>query len=251
MPSGEGGLPGDGLHGIHIRPGGFVPDIRGGQLLPVLAVAQLGLLVPEIAVPVGVKVQQQSPGSQDPDPLAVGLLRIRQIPGQVSGHQHIEAVVREEKLLRVHSLKIDLPRQSPRVAPGLLQHGGGVVHGGHLIAHLGQDNGEESRAGAHIQHPDALRPSPRKPGGDPLPNGAAPHPLLVRGQLLLIHAGIARGPVGPIVDVFLFVAYKLPHSVSPDHGYPPKEKRRTAFDGAAFHSQGRKEFRGVLLTVAT
>jgi len=211
---GQGGLPGNGLHGVHVRSGVLVPHVGDGKILPVPLVTQLCFLVPQVPVPVGVEVQQQPAGSENPRPVAVGLLRVVEIPGHIPGDQHVKAVIREYQLLRVHLEKGDLVREGARVAPGFLQHGGGIVHRGHLIAHSRQNDGEKARAGAHVQHPDGAGLPSRKTGGDPFLNGASPDALLVSCQFLLIYTGVAGGAVRPVVDIFFLISSKPVHMES-------------------------------------
>ena len=210
----QGGLPGNGLHGVHIRSGVLVPHVGDGQIFPIPPVTQLRFLVPQVPVPVGVEVQQQPAGSENPRPVAVSLLRVVEIPGHVPGDQHVKAVIREHQLLRVHLEKGDLVREGARVAPGFLQHGGGIVYGGYLIAHSRQDDGEKARPRTHVQHPDGAGFSSRETGGDPLLNGASPDALLIRRQFLLIHAGVSGGAVRPVVDIFFLISSKPVHMKS-------------------------------------
>lgn len=53
------------------------------HMLPVFLILPAFLGIKEMAVPVGVKVQELSAGFQNPFPLLIGLVRILQIPGQV------------------------------------------------------------------------------------------------------------------------------------------------------------------------
>ena len=193
---------GDFLHAVEVvahvqvlHPGAYAVGA-----VPLIGVT--GLVVKQVAVPVGVEVHQQPAGLQHPAPFAVGPLRLGQVPGDVSGHHHVEAAVGEIQRLGVHLDKFDAPGQRAGIDPGLRQHGGRQVDGGHAIARLRQQYGKEAGAGAHLQDVNVARFASRKAGGDALRHGLPPQPALACGQLLPVHVGIARGPLGPVFAVF-------------------------------------------------
>ena len=94
---------GDGVVFLYQLPGHAhmaVGAIRGDG-------AVLGALAADIGGVVCVKVQQKPVPAQHPEPLTVGLFRVRQGPGQVSAEDHIEAALREVRLLGVHLPEVD------------------------------------------------------------------------------------------------------------------------------------------------
>ena len=153
------------------------------HMLPVFLIFPALLGVKEMAVPVGVEIQKLSAGLQDPLPFLVCLVRILQIPGQISGYRHVELIVRQFQLLGVHAHPTDPVRITACIFLRFTEHLLRVIHGCHLVARLRQNDGEKARAGADIQHSDILRIPVRELHFQCL----KPPVLLLCRQLLLIY----------------------------------------------------------------
>ena len=167
--------------------------------------------IPQIAVPVSVKIQDHPAGLQNAHPMSIGFFRVAQIPCDIPRYQHVKGCGLEAELLRIHLLETDLVRKHTCVALCLMQHGSGIIHRRDLIAQLRQNDGKKAWAGTDIQHLDLLRTPVGKACKYLAGDHTTPDRLLVGSQLLLIYRGIAGSPVRPVVDVFFLVGCKLSH----------------------------------------
>lgn len=155
--------------------------------------AVLGALAADIGGVVCVKVQQKPAPAQHPEPLTVGLFRVRQGPGQVSAEDHIEAALREVRLLGVHLPEVDGKPCLCCLCPALLQHGGGQVNACDPVAHPGKENGKKARAGAHVQNVQ------RFPFWKPLLQLFQPAAAHIALQLIFSDGPKVVGPDRPVV----------------------------------------------------
>ena len=206
VPPSQGQAAGNLFHprGVGVSP--VILHFQKPGVGPVPVVFPLLLLVHQIAVPVGVEVQQHPAGAQYPPPFPVGLHRVLQVPGEVAGHDHVEAAIGEGQGLGVHLTEVDPLRQGSCVVPGFREHLFGEVHRRHPIAPRRQDHGVETRPGAHVQHPRFLRAPLGEAGGEIVRPDALPAAL----QVLFDHVGVGRGPLVPIGHDLLF---QLVHAV--------------------------------------
>ena len=191
----------------------FIPNISALQIFSVLRVGKLCALIPQIAIPVRVKVQKHAARFQDAHPLSVGFFRIMQVPCNISRDQYIKGRRLKGKLFRVHLLKVNMLCQRTGIVPRFFQHRRCIVYRCDLIAELCQNDREKARPGANIQHPDFLRASIRESCSNSAGDYTAPDCFLVRGKFFLIDCGITGGAVRPVVDIFFLIGCKLFHGI--------------------------------------
>ena len=202
-------LPRDRFHRRNICSCRFILNIGALQFFSVLHVSKLCALIPQIAIPVCVKVQKQAARFQDAHPLGVGFFRIMQVPCNISRDQYIEGRRLKAKILRVHLLKVNMLCQRTGIVPRFFQHRRRIVYHCALIAELCQNDREKARPGANIQHPDFLRASIREAYSNSAGDHTAPDCFLVRSKFFLIDCGITGGAVACACSVVLTIAHWL------------------------------------------
>ena len=115
------------------------------------------LVIIEIAVPVGIKIQKLSALFQHPKPFPVCLIRMRKIPCQVPGNDHIKALILKLQGLGIHPLKFNIAalfsNKFCRIFSSLFQHSRGVIHSRYVITSLSQNHWKKARACTDIQDP--------------------------------------------------------------------------------------------------
>ena len=124
-----------------------VADLTMRQILRILQiVCSLGIL--------RVEVHENAPLLQKAIPLLIRFHRMRQSPGQVTGNQDIEALIRKIRLLRItnlrrHIVRIQLIGFDHLI--GLNDHLLGQIHAVNAMARATQKNFEETCATSQIQ----------------------------------------------------------------------------------------------------
>ena len=192
----------------------LIPDAAFGAAPAVTVPCRMRVLVEEIGVPVRVKIQQHAALLQHPRPLGIRPIGVRQIPGQIAADDRVEALVREGERLGVHFHKTYLVGQRAGVFFCLGEHGAGEVDGRHGAAQLAQQDGEEARPGADLQHLQAGKRTIGEPPRQLLTYAALPSLPLRRGQLQPVDLRIAGSTVGPVI----FILFK--DRVSAHHNSP-------------------------------
>ena len=114
------------------------------------------LLIVQISIPVGIKIQHFSALFQYTIPLFISLLRFRKIPCKISGNHHIEGFIRKRQLLGIHPLKTDILTQCSCVFFCFFQHSFRIIHRIHMVACLCQNHRKETRTCSNIQYPNIL-----------------------------------------------------------------------------------------------
>ena len=120
--------------------------------------------VPEEPAVVSVPRRDQPAGSAHPAHLPQRRDRVGQVLEHLVRVHHVERAVREVQVVHVPGVEPDVVQPSPlRLLPGLRQHVGGRVDGGHVPAgHPGrQVRGDRARAAAHVEHA-RVRREPRQ-----------------------------------------------------------------------------------------
>jgi len=156
------------------------------HIFPVIFVGFPLLFLIEIAVPVGVKIQKFSAHFQHTDPLPVGNIRMLQIPGKISGNNHIKGIVFKFQFLCIHPLEMNVPAKFSRIFLCLFQHSFGVIHCIYMISGFCQDHRKKSGACSDIQDTDLFLGFVRKLTGQHL----KPCLFLRSCKLFMIHFGV-------------------------------------------------------------
>ena len=144
------------FHTVDVRAQIMVIELLLLHFLAVCLVCLFFLLIIEIAVPVRIKIEQYAARFQDTHPLLVCLLRLFQIPGQISGNDNIKGLIRKLQILCIHALQRHALQTVFRIFSQILfrlfQHLLRVVNSRHRITCLRQNHREESRAGSDIEN---------------------------------------------------------------------------------------------------
>ena len=144
------------FHAVNVRAQIMVVELLLFHFLPVCLVRFFFLLVIEITVPVRIKIEQHAARFQDTHPLLVCLLRLFQIPGQISGNDNIKGLIRKLQILCIHPLQRHALQTVFRIFSQILfrlfQHLLRIVNSRHRITCLRQNHREESRAGSDIEN---------------------------------------------------------------------------------------------------
>ena len=124
------------------------------HIFPVVFVGLTLLIIIEISIPVGIKIQKSSSYLQYTDPLSVSNIRMLQIPGKISGNNHIKGIVFKFQFLCIHPLEMNVPAKFSRIFLCLFQHSFGVIHSIYMISGFCQDHRKKSGACSDIQDTD-------------------------------------------------------------------------------------------------
>ena len=155
---------------------------------------------------VGVKVQQDTAGLQQPVPISVGHRHMGQRPGQVPGDNGIEAGGGKGWIFRVHHMKFPGDAQGGGGFAGLADHLRAQVDAGHTVAFRTQEHGKKASSGSNVQY--IQLPSARNIFCDFL-QPKRPFPAL---QLPDAELGEVLRPLGPVGRDAIFDCF---------HGWPP------------------------------
>ena len=156
------------------------------HIFPVVFVGLTLLFLIKITVPVGIKIQKSSSYLQYTDPLSVSNIRMLQIPGKISGNDHVKGIILKIQLLCIHPQKADIPAKISRIFLCLFQHSFGVIHCIHVISGFCQDHREKSGACSDIQDTDLFLGFVRELAGQHL----KPCVFLGSRKLFMIHFGV-------------------------------------------------------------
>ncbi len=169
--------------------------VRAGRVLRDVLPAGVPL-VEHVEVVVAVDDHGLPAGSEDPDDLAVGLLRLREVPQEVARHDEVERTVLEAHVLGVHPDELGFQAVLLRVGDGLLDHLLGVVDPDDIHPVGAHYQRQDPGTAAHVQDLGALR--------------GARHPLdggvhLVPAVRHLVHDGVGESGASqvPVVPDFL------------------------------------------------
>ena len=156
------------------------------HIFPVVFVGFPLLFLIEIAVPVSVKIQKFSACFQHTDPFPVGNIRMLQIPGEISGNDHVKGIIRKFQFLCIHPLETNVLAKFSRIFLCLFQHSFGVIHCIHVISGFCQDHRKKSGACSDIQDTDLFLGFVRELAGQHL----KPCVFLGSRKLFMIHFGV-------------------------------------------------------------
>ena len=109
-----------------------------------------------------------------------------QIPGKISGNNHIKGIVFKFQFLCIHPLEMNVPAKFSRIFLCLFQHSFGVIHSIHVISGFCQDHWKKSGACSDIQDTDLFLWLVWKLAGQHL----KPCVFLRSCKLFMIHFGV-------------------------------------------------------------
>ena len=126
------------------------------HIFAVVLVSLTLLIIIEISIPVGIKIQKLSTFFQNPKPLFISHFRMGQIPGQVSGNDHVKALIFKLQCLGIHSFKFNIPAlfsdKFRCIFCSLFQHSRSVIYGCYMISCFRKDHREKAWASTDIQN---------------------------------------------------------------------------------------------------
>ena len=100
---------------------------------------------------IGIEVQQDTARFQHTHPFAVGMLRIRQGPCQISGNDNVKRFIRKYRFFRVHNLEPAAGVFLLGKLDGILNHLRCQVDAEYLVALFCQQDREKSGSAADIK----------------------------------------------------------------------------------------------------
>ena len=156
------------------------------HIFPVVFVGLTLLFLIKITVPVGIKIQKSSSYLQYTDPLSVSNIRMLQIPGKISGNDHVKGIILKIQLLCIHPQKADIPAKVSCIFLCLFQHSFRIIHCIYMISGFCQDHRKKSGACSDIQDTDLFLGLVRKLTGQYL----KPCVFLRSRKLFMIHFGV-------------------------------------------------------------
>ena len=126
------------------------------HIFTVVLVSLTLLIIIEISIPVGIKIQKLSTFFQNPKPLFISHFRMGQIPGQVSGNDHVKALIFKLQCLGIHSFKFNIPAlfsdKFRCIFCSLFQHSRSVIYGCYMISCFRKNHREKAWTCADIQN---------------------------------------------------------------------------------------------------
>ena len=156
------------------------------HIFPVVFVGLTLLFLIKITVPVGIKIQKSSSCLQYTDPLSVSNIRMLQIPGKISGNDHVKGIILKIQLLCIHPQKADIPAKISCIFLCLFQHSFRIIHCIYMISGFCQDHRKKSGACSDIQDTDLFLGFVRELAGQHL----KPCVFLGSRKLFMIHFGV-------------------------------------------------------------
>ena len=109
-----------------------------------------------IVTVVRIEIQEDPALFQDSGPFPVGFFRMRQRPGQVSGNDHVKALIFKLQCLGIHSFKFNIPAlfsdKFRCIFCSLFQHSRSVIYGCYMISCFRKDHREKAWASTDIQN---------------------------------------------------------------------------------------------------
>ena len=156
------------------------------HIFPVVFVGLTLLFLIKITVPVGIKIQKSSSYLQYTDPLSISNIRMLQIPGKISGNDHVKGIILKIQLLCIHPPKTDVPAKLSRIFLCLFQHSFRIIYCIYMISGFCQDHRKKSGTCSDIQDTDLFLGLVRKLTGQYL----KPCVFLRSRKLFMIHFGV-------------------------------------------------------------
>lgn len=127
---------------------------------------------------------------------------MRQIPCQVPADDHVERIIGEIQLFRIHLQEADLFRESSGISPGFIQHGGCQIDCCDTKTHFRQKDRKKAGTCPDIQNIQLLMGSVREMVHDLIFQTEFPFLSLFCGQFCPVDFGITGRPSGPVLSVF-------------------------------------------------